>query len=115
MFDCLFVSCLVEGDENTCEAPLVILGTVEPKMAEYHLNDGIQVRCNDGYELESQKSSMLFCTSQGRWKVFSAAEAAALPLLHCVGEFFLQRWLSGEIDLLFVLQQNKGAPSCHLL
>ena len=115
LFDCLFVSCLVEGDKITCVAPLVILGTVEPKMAEYHLNDVIQVSCNDGYELESQRSSLLFCTTQGRWKVFSAVEAAALPLPRCMGEFFLQQWHTDGIDLIFFIVCPAAKQRCPKL
>ena len=69
-----------------CAPPLLIHGSVDPVKSEYKIKDVIQILCNSGYELANPQSSLLYCSQDGLWKVFTLGDNVILPLPRCIGK-----------------------------
>lgn len=72
-------------DTETCIPPLLLNGLIDPLKREYKAKDVIRVTCKDGFELEDQSSTVLYCSPQGLWQVFTFDNDGSIPLPRCIG------------------------------
>jgi len=81
-----FLNSTLEDDRAICTPPLLIHGSVNPINSQYKSEDVIRIVCNDGFELENIQSSLLYCSKQGLWRVFTLGDSSFLPLPRCIAK-----------------------------
>lgn len=86
----------LDGKE-TCIPPLLLNGLIDPPKIEYKTKDIIRVTCKAGFELEDKSSSVLYCSPQGLWQVFTFDNDGSIPLPRCIGK---QTILMNQFDLI---------------